>query len=154
MLNTSWKLYALLLCGISCTGLQAQEGIPVIGGRSLGTGSPMTFSAIGQIVYTSNAGASSSSAKGLSQSLDYHPISTDCLIYPNPTMDFLTLKIKWEPLNQYQASLYDVHGKLLQLKNIVSDETCFDLREFESANYFLRVFDRNKHTKTFKVIKN
>jgi hypothetical protein len=60
---------------------------------------------------------------------------------------------------QYFASLYDINGKLLQVKSITDKQTSIDMSNLATATYFLKVTVNtqdltSKEVKTFKIIKN
>jgi hypothetical protein len=158
------KLCALLLLGLCLTGLHAQVNLPVSAGRATGTGGLSRYSAIGQVVYTTNKGSGNINGSGTNQPYDISAIVTgigelkgtslQCTIYPNPTHDFLTLRIAGALNAQYFASLYDVNGKLLGNKKIEGNQTVFDMRKIASASYYLKVTDCNKELNSFLIIKN
>jgi hypothetical protein len=164
MRNNKRKLGAVILLAMAVTGLQAQVVKPTSGGNTTGTGGSAIYSTIGQVVYTSNTGTSVLLTQDLKQPFKISSIATwieqpkgpsfPCLIFPNPTNDFLTVKIEGEQLMKYSVSLYDSNGKLLRNTNIKSDETKIDLRNLASANYFVKVLNNGKLVKTFKIIKN
>lgn len=160
MRHKKGKLSTLLLLGLTLTGLQAQVVIPVAGGNATGTGGSASYSSVGQIVYTTNTGTSinvyqayaiSSITTGFEV---LKGISLQCSIYPNPTIDFLTLKIEGKLQTQYISSLYDMNGKLIENKKIEANRTRIDMSNLVSANYLLKVSDNNKVLKTFIIIKN
>ena len=48
--------------------------------------------------------------------------------------------------------LYDIQGKILQNQKITGYRTSIDMNILVSANYFVKVIQKNKAVKTFKVI--
>ncbi|MCF8298850.1 MAG: T9SS type A sorting domain-containing protein [Saprospiraceae bacterium] len=50
--------------------------------------------------------------------------------------------------------LCDINGKLIEKKKISSNETIISSINLVSGVYFLKVIDKNKEIKTFKIIKN
>lgn len=156
------KLCTLLLLGLGLTGLQAQEGINTTGGDALGSGGSATYS-VGQVVYTTNTGTNGSVAHGVQQPYEIsiitgieeaNGINLTVTVYPNPTIDYLTLDVKDFQLSTLSFQLYDISGKLLQSKKINDSQTSIVMRNFAPAIYFVKVMDGNKEVKTFKVIKN
>ena len=97
------KLSTVLLLGLGLTGLQAQTAIPATGGNVSGTGGSVSYS-VGQVVYTTNTGgANGSVAQGVQQPFEIsvvtgideaNGITLQCSAYPNPTTDFLKLKVE------------------------------------------------------------
>jgi len=121
------KLSILLLLGLGLSTLQAQEAIPASGGNASGSGGSVSYS-IGQMVYSTNTGTNGSVAQGVQQPYEISEvigleeakgINLKCIAFPNPTTDFLTLKVdvsatlKFQTLN-YQ--LYDISGKFIESK--------------------------------------
>jgi hypothetical protein len=141
--------------------LYAQESIPVSGGNAIGSGGSVSYS-IGQIVYTTNTGINGSVAQGVQQPYEISVIGIEETIgiilfyqvYPNPTTDFLTLKVenydKWDLLYR----LFDNNGRLLESKRITSTETDLDMTNYVAGIYFLKVLNKHREVRTFKIIKN
>ena len=168
------KLYLLLIVCISLTELQAQEVTPASGGIAFGSGGTVSYS-VGQIVYTTNSGgANGSVAQGVQQPFEISVITElveakgitlQCLAYPNPTTDLLTLTIEGNVIqSQYNVALYDINGKLLLTKIISENEMTISMKNFAPATYFLKVvqtkhassqdINKSQEIKTFKIIKN
>ena len=159
------KLCAVLLLGIGIIGLQAQEAIPASGGNASGSGGSVTYS-VGQVVYTINTGTSGSVAQGVQQPYEISDVTAieeakeitlQCSVYPNPTTDFLTLKVDASAMLSIQSmsyQLYDISGKLLENKKVEGNETRIDMDNLLPATYFLKIIQSDKVVKTFKIIKN
>jgi hypothetical protein len=156
------KLCAVFLLGIGLTSLHAQESIPTSGGDVSGNGGSVSFS-VGQLVYITNTGTDGSAAQGVQQPFEISVISefeeakrisVQCSVYPNPTKDYLTLKIENVVLTTLIFSLYDSNGKLLESKKIEDEETNLVLGNLIPGDYFLKVTDDNKEVKSFKIIKH
>jgi hypothetical protein len=156
------KLCAVLWLGLGLTGSQAQEAIPASGGNAPGSGGTVSYS-VGQVVYTTSIGAYGSVAQGVQQPYEIsvvtglgeaNGISLICSAFPNPTTDFLTLKIEGKTQLQYIATLYDLNGKLLVNKKVEGTEASIDMSNLVIATYFLKVTQSNNVVKTFKIIKN
>jgi hypothetical protein len=160
-----FKLTTILLFGLGLTCLQAQESISTAGGNAYGSGGSVSYTA-GQVVFTTNISTSGSVAHGVQQTYeiaivsgieDVKDISSSFIVYPNPTSDFLTLKVDAKDnLNLLKLSyqLYDFNGKLIENKKFESNETLIDMSKVVPASYTLKVIKANKEVKTFKIIKN
>jgi hypothetical protein len=75
------------------------------------------------------------------------------VVYPNPATDFVVLKIgDYEPEN-LSYYLYDNGGKLIEKTKIQGSETNISMQALSPATYFLKVSEKNKVLKTFKIIK-
>ena len=156
------KICVFLLYGIGLTGLYAQESIPASGGSGSGSGGSMSYT-VGQAVYTTNTGSNGSVAQGVQQPFEISVvngiketkgISLQCSVYPNPTIDFITLKVEDYKVQQISYQLFDVIGNLLENKNVESNVTSIEMKNLAPSTYFLKVFDNQKEVKTFKIIKN
>ena len=156
------ELGVLLLLGLGLTGLQTQEAIPASGGNVSGSGGSASYS-VGQVVYTTNPGTNGSVAQGVQQPYEISVVTgieeakgINLMIsaYPNPTTDFLILKIEGNVQTQFIASLYDMNGKLLDNKKVTANETSIVMSNLVPATYFVKVTVGNKEVKTFKIIKN
>jgi hypothetical protein len=158
-------LYALLFFVIELTGLKAQEAIPASGGDASGSGGSVSYT-VGQLVYTTNFGASGSVAQGVQQPYEISivvgieaacGINLSVLAYPNPTTDLLLLKVDASTTLSIQSlsyQLFDMNGKLVHSKKIESSETSIAMSNLVPAIYFLKVLQSKKEIKTFKIIKN
>ena len=161
MRNKKLMLSVLLLI-IGLTIIQAQEVIITSGGNASGSGSA-SYS-IGQIFYTTNNGTNGSVVQGIQQPYEISIVSgieetqnINLLIstYPNPTIDFLILKVDDSFIKQnmfYQ--LYNISGQLLESNKIESNETNINMIKFETSIYLLKIINNNQSVKTFKIIKN
>ena len=77
----------------------------------------------------------------------------EIIVFPNPTKDFVLLKIPIENFTGLQYKIYDIHGKLLQNKILKENETEISFANFSPSTYFIKVSDGNKVLKTFKIVK-
>lgn len=155
------KTVALLLLGFGITTAQAQQATTATGGNASGSGGTVAYS-VGQVVYTTNTSSNGSVAQGVQQpyeisilsGIEDHQISLNMQAYPNPTTDYLTLKVDNFQLSTLSFRLYDITGKLIENKKITSTIETICLENLPSAAYFLKVVNNNKEVKTFKIIKN
>ena len=148
---------ALILLGLG--GLHAQETPTAAGGEATGIGGTTSYS-VGQVVYITNTGTNESVAQGVQQpyeistmvGINETTINLEMNVYPNPTENFITLKVeKTENLN-YQ--LFDMQGKLIESKAINNSLSKISLENQLSTTYFLKVTKNSQIVKTFKIIKN
>jgi hypothetical protein len=148
---------AFLLLGLG--GLQAQQSPTATGGEATGTGGTASYS-VGQVVYTTNTGTNGSMAQGVQQpyeisttvGINETAINLALSVYPNPTTNYLTLKVEDNSNLSYQ--LYDLQGKVIENKKVVANSTIVKMEGLPKAIYFLNVTKNNKSVKTFKIIKN
>jgi hypothetical protein len=142
--------------------IQAQEAVIATGGGATGNRGSVSYT-VGQVAYMSNVSTSGIVTQGVQQPYEIivvtgieeaMVITLECLVYPNPTIDILNLKIEGLVQAECIASLYDINGKLLQDKKVVSNETSIPMGNLTPATYFLKVTLNKKGIKTFKIIKN
>lgn len=156
------KLSTLLLLGLSLTGLQAQEVIPATGGNASGSGGSVSYS-VGQVSTQTQTGTNGSVAQGVQQPYEIFVVTAieqakginlSVTAYPNPVTDYLTLSIDKSDISNLSYQLYDMNGKLLQSEKITGNQTRIVMSKLVPASYFVKVNQRNKEVKMFKIIKN
>ncbi len=160
----NWRLLlasALLACP-AITGLHAQTAISAAGGNTSGGGGTVSFT-VGQIDYTTISSVNHSVAQGVQQPFEISVVTTieeatginlSVSVYPNPTTDYLQLKVESEKLKDLSFQLFDLSGKLLQSEKIRGNQTSINMSNLAPATYFVKVFQGNEEVKTFKIIKN
>lgn len=162
MHNKKINLSLLIVLGLGFVGLHAQEVITTTGGNASGSGGSVSYT-IGQIVYSSNTGSNGSVSQGVQQPFEISVISgldegeginLTCSAYPNPTTDFLTLKVGVIKTENLAYQLYDIGGKLLVSNKVEGNETTICMSNLVQSVYFLKLTNNNKEIKTFKIIKN
>ncbi len=170
---------ATLATFIFCfSNVSAQTSINTTGGNASGSGGSVSYSA-GQVVYTTNTGTTGSVAQGVQQPIEISIVTgleeakgilLSVSAYPNPTTDYLTLRIDEFEISNLSFQLYDMNGKLLQNEKITSNQTSIVMSNLVPATYFVKVIQGNKEVhhvksnevgakqfnvvKTFKIIKN
>ena len=148
---------ACMLCAVLT--IQAQDAIPVSGGEAAGSGGTVSYS-VGQLMYTTNIGSGTVS-QGIQQSFEFQTLSNTELTtvnltvvtYPNPTKDFIILKITDSALNNLRYSLFDVNGKSIASDSITESSTQIQLKHLSIGAYILKVSQQNQSLKTFKILK-
>jgi hypothetical protein len=156
------KLIFVLVLSFSIAGLQAQESTTTSGGEATGEGGTVSYS-VGQVAYSTHTGTSGSVSEGVQQpyeisviiGVEETGINLNISAFPNPTTDYLTLKIANDAIQEtrFTMALYDVNGRVIKQQVIVANETTIEMANFVPATYFLRVISDNKEVKTFKIIK-
>jgi hypothetical protein len=84
-------------------------------------------------------------------------ITLQCSVFPNPTTDFLYLKVEATVALSPESmsyQLFDIQGKLLETKNLQETHATISMKKLTQAIYFLSVTADQKVIKTFKIIKN
>ncbi len=162
MKHKSLKLTTGLMLVLGLTNLQAQKSVSVSGGDTSGSGGSVSYS-VGQTVYQMHSGATGSQAQGVQQPYEISTvtgidksklINFSAKVYPNPTSDYLILRIEDFERPDLSYELTDMSGKPLQSKIITDKETQINTMDFVPATYFLKVKENSQEIKTFKIIKN
>jgi hypothetical protein len=132
------------------------------GGNATGSGGSASYT-VGQVVYTAQTGSGGSVSQGVQLPYEISVVTAaDVLrnvnlsysVYPNPTTDYLTLKIDGINIEKYNAALFDIKGKQLFTIKLEDNETNIPMQNYTPTIYFLKVTYNNKEVKTFKIIKN
>ena len=157
------KLSALLFLGLGLTGLQAQTSVNATGGNASGSGGSASYS-VGQLANTTNTGTNGPVSEGVQQPFEISVVTgieeakdifLNVSAYPNPTTDYLELKVENLQLSELSYKLYDISGKVYQNKEIGNSITKIEMQNLPQGIYFIKVIDtKNKEFKTFKIIKN
>jgi len=144
---------------------KAQQSINAAGNNASGSGGSVSYS-VGQVTYQTNTGANGSVAQGVQQPYEISvvmgideakDINLTVSAYPNPTTDYLELKVDASTTLSIQSmsyQLYDITGKLLQSEKINANQTSIVMSNLAPATYFVKITEGNKELKTFKIIKN
>lgn len=164
IMKTIRNRFTLLVLLFYITTGNAQQTTITSGGIAIGSGGTSSYS-IGQVFYTTSSNPIYFVAEGVQQPIEIslvlgvedNLISLNMQAYPNPTSDYLTLNISYlsslsnKSMN-YQ--LFDITGKLIKNKKIISATETISLENLSSSTYFLKVVNNNEELKTFKIIKN
>lgn len=150
---------SLLLLGLG--GLHAQENTTAGGGEATGSSGTVSYS-IGQVVYTTATGTNGSIAQGVQQpyeisttaGIEETTIHLEMNVFPNPTTNFLSLKVEDENMENLSYQLVDASGKLIKNEIVANSISTIQMEELPIASYFLNITKNNQIIKTFKIIKN
>jgi hypothetical protein len=141
--------------------VSAQESINPTGGNVSGNGGSVSYS-VGQVADQILIGTNGSVAGGVQQPyeisvitsiVEADGISILVAVYPNPTIDYLTLEVMDFEVSSLHFQLYDLNGRLIQSENIRSNHTRIDMGMLAASSYIVRVLQENKEVKMFKVVK-
>ena len=157
-------LTALMLLGLGgLTSLQAQETVSTAGGEASGSGGTYSYT-VGQVFYTTQTGTNGNYvAQGVQQPYEISVVTSipeakeinlSVSAYPNPTSNYLTVKVENYETANLQYIIFDINGKLLQTVKATGQETKIETNNLVPANYFVKVVDNEKEIKVFKIIKN
>lgn len=144
--------------------LQAQEAEVTTGGDFSGSGGKVSFS-VGQVFYTTIDGGVVSVAQGVQQAyeisvisgiVETHSMNLNISVYPNPTFDYIHLKIDSLSPDNYASVRYQligIDGRILINEKVSGNELKIGMRTYGSGIYFLRITDKNREVQTFKIVK-
>ena len=130
------------------------------GGDATGSGGSVAYS-VGQIVYTTSTGTTGSVAQGVEQAYEISSVgiketalNISLSVFPNPTSDYLTLKVEDYNNEALSYSLLDEQGKLVLNEQITKQDNKLVMSTLARGIYFINVLQANKKIQTFKIIKN
>ena len=159
MKNNTLCLLAFLL-SFSVTAQTSHQVLSASGGDATGSGGSVAYS-VGQIVYTTSTGTTGSVAQGVEQAYEIYSvgitetaINISLSVFPNPTSDFLTLKVEDYNNEALSYNLIDEQGKLILSEQITNQETQVAMSTLARGSYFINIVQTNKQIQTFKIIKN
>lgn len=139
--------------------VNAQQAPVSSGGNATGSGGTVSYS-IGQIDYTTSSGSTGMAMQGVQQPYEIFTIGISEVaidlklsVYPNPSMDFLTLHFENYMLENAIYQLTDMNGKLVESNKIINSQTQICLDGLTPATYFLKISTDTKELKVFKIIK-
>jgi hypothetical protein len=156
-------LLTIFLWSFCSLGIYAQEGEVAAGGEASSISGTGTLSySIGQVFYTTNSASAGSVSLGLQQAYEIYPIlgfdyqdemTLECAVYPNPTVDYLTLDIRDFSAKGLSYTLFDLTGKVVNSEKLSSKKTVISMIDLPNAIYFLKVTDNDNVVGAFKIIK-
>ena len=79
--------------------------------------------------------------------------SSSIIVYPNPTEDFVSLKVNTGLGLDFKYQLYDLNGKLLTEQKLTSSETVISFRDRVPGTYLLKLLNKDQVLKIFKINK-
>lgn len=127
-------------------------------------GATTVYYSVGQVVYISDpiVEVDKMPSKELKQPYDIavengiekSDIHLSLFTYPNPSSDYVTLKIENYVGEQLTYQLLDMKSDVLESKTISGKETQISIGGLRSEVYILNVLSGDKVLKTFHVLKN
>ena len=138
----------------------AQESINASGGNATGSGGTVSYS-IGQMVYTTEVASAGSVAQGVQQAYEILTVGVQETlpgisigVYPNPTIDNLTIEVSDIGKQKLSYQLCDLQGKLINSGSLATPQTQLITSGLAPASYFLHVLNsENKTVQSFQIIK-
>jgi hypothetical protein len=159
MKNKTLFFLAFLL-SFSMIAQTSHQVLSATGGDATGTGGSVAYS-VGQIVYTTSTGTTGSVAQGVEQAYEISSVgiketalNISLSVFPNPTSDYLTLKVEDYNNEVLSYHLIDEQGKLVMNEQITNQDTQVAMSTLARGSYFINIVQTNKKIQTFKIIKN
>ena len=153
-------LFLAFLLSFSANAQTVHQVLSATGGDATGTGGSVAYS-VGQIVYTTHTGTTGSVAQGVEQAYEIYSVgiketalNISLSVFPNPTSDFLTLKVEDYNNEALNYTLLDEQGRLVLNEQITTQDTQVAMSTLARGSYFINIVQANKKIQTFKIIKN
>jgi hypothetical protein len=159
-MKTYTLFFLAFLLSLSVNAQTAHQVLSATGGDATGSGGTVAYS-VGQIVYTTNTGTTGSVAQGVDQAYEISSVgiketalNISLSIFPNPTSDYLTIKVEDYNNEALSYNLINEQGKLVMNEQITNQDTQVAMSTLARGAYFINVLQANKKIQTFKIIKN
>ena len=140
-------------------GINAQELIATSGNYSETTIGSLSWS-IGEPIIENAFNSEVILTQGFNQSTitvttinETAGLEMNISVYPNPTIDYLSIEANTDQQKEFQINLYDLSGKLILQKDFFTEKETINMQEFQSGIYILKICTNNTNIKTYKVIK-
>ncbi len=142
--------------------LSGQQIITTSGGNGSGAGGKVSYT-VGQVVNNIYTTASGSVIEGVQQPYEIseetgveenEEMNLTITVFPNPTEDYLMISIKDIDVQNLSYKLFRVDGKKITNGKINGNETKIKMNDLSPAVYVLKISNKNKDVKVFKIIKN
>ncbi len=161
MRKNKLAIITLVLLSVGIAPTQAQQVILATGGEATGMGGSYAYS-VGQLIYTTHTEATGSIEQGVQHGyqittvlgFETSDIVLEAVVYPNPTTDYLILKIDFKQIESLSFQLFDINGRLLEFKKLSDRLTTISMENIRTSSYILKVYNDQTIVKTFRIIKN
>ncbi|GAB0154922.1 hypothetical protein CHRYSEOSP005_01820 [Chryseobacterium sp. Alg-005] len=138
--------------------LKSQMAVLASGGNATGVGS--SSYSVGQIAYL-HKGSNTEVMEGVQTAFEVTTLSTNesgspengILLYPNPFKDFLYLDFTSNSYRDSKYQLFDAQGKLIRYDKVTQSKSELNFSDLPSAMYIIKITQKGKDIKTFKIIK-
>ncbi len=156
-------LYLFLILSGS---IAAQNASSSAGGDIQSSNGSCISYTLGQIAYTTLSNAGRSFAEGVQQTYALHVspidpedetdgVSINCIVFPNPTSNNVTITIKNADPASFQYLLYTSNRRLIKQDKIQSSSTVVPMVDLPTGAYLLTISSSKKNIiRIFKIIKD
>ena len=155
-------LHYFIICICFSINLSAQQANVCSGGNASGTGGTASYS-LGQVNYTINTSTTGSVSQGVQLPYEIFALTgvdeakklnINLIVFPNPTVDYLILRVESTLTKNLSYQLFDNDGKEITSQKLDGATTKVEMNNYAAALYFLTVTENKTIIKTFKIIKN
>ncbi len=116
---------------------------------------------IGQVFYLFGSNTDNSTNDGLQQPFEFSTLNIQnptaepiiVMLYPNPTVDDIHLKLTSPAGIDYRYVISDLNGRMVGKGIVRPSLTEISMQTLASTTYILTVTGSNRYLKTFKIIK-
>jgi len=150
-------ILVILSCYVKHT--EAQQNVLTAGGEAKGGTGTVSYS-LGQLAFLTLSGTEATLSEGAQQpyeilfnGLNDPGFSLECLAHPNPSDDFVRLKIENPEIKNLSYRLLNLNGLILGESVIKEKETIIPLSELSPGAYFLLVCENEVAVSSYKIIK-
>lgn len=149
----------LFIVNLFSTQMAAQQVISCAGNIGKSNAAQISYT-IGETVTNTIVGSETILTQGFHQgiihltAIESIELSTiEVSIFPNPATDIVHLMILNNEQGNYTCSIFDLSGRLLISKDFTDNETDISLGFLIPSTYFIKVYDKKRELKTFKIVK-
>ena len=75
-------------------------------------------------------------------------------VFPNPTVEFINLKVESKKIENLLFVITDLSGRVLRSCNLYPETEPIDFSDYAAGTYFMTVSQNNQVIRSFKIIKN
>jgi hypothetical protein len=146
---------------IACAGLSAQSLTPEViasAGTSFSNASAQLDFTIGEVVTATLTTGGHTVTQGFHQpelhfaSLENYSNDFSCILYPNPTEQFVTVESTKE--DHLKVSVYDMQGKVIMVSNVFVQKTTLDVQALAAGTYVMLITtEQGQPIHSYSVIK-
>jgi Secretion system C-terminal sorting domain len=139
----------------------AQQSVHIAGGEIKNTTGSISYS-IGQANYINTRDNKNTLTQGVQQPYEISIISDvdnlnkqfNISLFPNPTLNTITVTINETDASDFKSQLFDMNGKLLLQKESMESKSDLDMTTMAAGTYILKIENKYHSTNSFKIIKN
>lgn len=135
----------------------AQETISSSGGTIKLIDGSLSYT-VGQVFYNYQSSSNAFYIEGVQQPFEISETlgiekSIEIKVYPNPTLNGITLNIENYEITNLSYLIFDLNGRFILKSKIISNETYIAFENFAATTYLLKIMNLNQELITFKIIK-